>query len=145
MAGLIDPAGLRTRLFYRICDYICVYRDRKREPTGLGEADYVWLLCEVHTQLRADFHHHDSAVMRGFVDAHDRLTGSLGSAAVDHHHWRFAPDGSPAPRTSGLLRGSIALVMISPTSRSVYSAGSSTDSSWNSSRTLAGSGWPVRW
>jgi hypothetical protein len=78
MAGLIATrAGLRTRLFYRIH----VYHGRKNEPKGLGEADYMRLLCAVHTQLRAplilvwdNLNHHVSAAMRGFVDDHDWLT-----------------------------------------------------------------------
>jgi DDE superfamily endonuclease len=78
MAGLIATRpGLRTRLFYRLH----VYHGRKREPKGLGEDDYMRLLCAVHTQLRApliliwdNLNHHVSAVMREFVDAHDWLT-----------------------------------------------------------------------
>lgn len=78
MAGLIATRpGLRARLFYRIH----VYHGRKRESKGLGEADYIRLLCAVHTQLRApliliwdNLNHHVSAVMREFVDAHDWLT-----------------------------------------------------------------------
>jgi putative transposase len=77
MAGLIATRpGLRTRLFYRIH----VYHGRKREPKGLGEADYMRLLCAVHTQLHAplilswdNLNHHVSAVMRQFVADHDRL------------------------------------------------------------------------
>ncbi|WP_432825686.1 transposase [Dactylosporangium sp. CA-092794] len=78
MAGLIATRpGLRTRLFFRIH----VYRGRKREPKGLGEADYMRLLTAVHAQLRAplivvwdNINHHVSAVMRAFVQAHDWLT-----------------------------------------------------------------------
>jgi len=74
MAGLIATRpGLRTRLFYRIH----VYHGRKREPKGLGEADYMRLLCAVHTQLRApliliwdNLNHHVSAAMRQFVADH---------------------------------------------------------------------------
>ena len=47
MAGLIATRpGLRTRLFYRIH----VYHGRRNEPKGLGEADYIRLLCAMHTQ-----------------------------------------------------------------------------------------------
>jgi hypothetical protein len=78
MAGLIATRpGLRTRLFYRLH----VYHGRKREPKGLGEADYMRLLCAVHTDLRApliliwdNLNHHVSAAMRQFVDDHDWLT-----------------------------------------------------------------------
>ncbi len=78
MAGLIATRpGLRTRLFYRLH----TYHGRKREPKGLGEQDYMRLLCAVHTQLRApliliwdNLNHHVSAVMREFVDAHDWLS-----------------------------------------------------------------------
>ncbi|MDI6099276.1 transposase [Actinoplanes sp. NEAU-A12] len=68
--------GLRARLFYRIH----IYRGRKKEPKGFGEADYMLLLCAVHTQLRApiivvwdNLNHHVSAAMRAFVDTHDWL------------------------------------------------------------------------
>jgi len=44
----------------------------------LGEADYIRLLCAVHTHLRAplilvwdNLNHHVSAVMRQFVADHD--------------------------------------------------------------------------
>jgi hypothetical protein len=78
MAELIATRpGLRTRLCYRIR----VYHGRNREPRGLAEAGYTGLLCAVHARLRAplilvwdNVDHHVSAVMRGFVDAHDRLT-----------------------------------------------------------------------
>lgn len=78
VAGLIATRpGLRTRLSFRIR----VYHGRKHEPKGLREADYIGLLCAVHTQLRApiilvwdNINHHVSAVMRAFVDAHDWLT-----------------------------------------------------------------------
>jgi hypothetical protein len=78
MAGLIATRpGLRTRLFYRLH----VYHGRKREPKGLGEDDYMRLLCAVHTALRAplilvwdNLNHHVSATMRAFVDGHGWLT-----------------------------------------------------------------------
>jgi hypothetical protein len=78
MAGLIATRpGLRTRLFFRIR----VYHGRKREPKGLGEADYMHLLCAVHAQLRApliliwdNLNHHVSVAMRAFVDDHDWLS-----------------------------------------------------------------------
>ncbi|WP_238011411.1 transposase [Dactylosporangium sp. AC04546] len=78
MAGLIAVRpGLRTRLFFRIR----VYHGRKREPKGLGEADYIHLLNAVHAQVRAplivvwdNLNHHVSAVMRAFVAAHDWLS-----------------------------------------------------------------------
>jgi putative transposase len=78
MAGLIATRpGLRTRLFYRLH----TYHGRKREPKGLGEADYMRLLCAVHTDLRApliliwdNLNHHVSAAMRQFVDDHDWLS-----------------------------------------------------------------------
>lgn len=78
MAGLIATRpGIRTRLFYRLH----TYHGRKREPKGLGEADYMRLLRAVHTQLRSpliliwdNLNHHVSAVMRNFVDDHDWLT-----------------------------------------------------------------------
>src|SRR5438552_11228355 len=71
MAGLIAPRpGLRTRLFYRLR----VYHGRKREPKGVGEADYIRLLCAVHTALRTpliliwdNLNHHVSATMRAFI------------------------------------------------------------------------------
>jgi len=78
MAGLIAARpGLRTRLFYRIH----VYRGRKSERKGLGETDYIRLLCAVHAQLRAPIvlvwdndNRHVSAVMQRFVAGHDWLT-----------------------------------------------------------------------
>jgi putative transposase len=78
MAGLIAARPwLRTRLFYRIR----VYHARKHEPKGLREADYIRLLTAVHAQLRAplvpiwdNLNHHVSAMMRQFVDDHERLT-----------------------------------------------------------------------
>lgn len=77
MAGLIATRpGMRTRLFFRIH----VYHARKSEPKGLGEADYMRLVCAVHAQLRApiiliwdNINHHVSAVMRQFVADHDWL------------------------------------------------------------------------
>ena len=49
MAGLIATRpGMRTRLFFRIH----VYHGRKSEPKGLGEADYMRLVCAVHAQPR---------------------------------------------------------------------------------------------
>jgi len=77
MAGLIATRpGMRSRLFFRIH----VYHGRKSEPKGLGEADYMRLVCAVHAQLRApiiliwdNINHHVSAVMRQFVADHDWL------------------------------------------------------------------------
>lgn len=58
-----------------------VYHGRKREPKGLDEADYIRLLCAVHTALRTpiiliwdNINHHASVTMRAFVDGHDLLT-----------------------------------------------------------------------
>jgi putative transposase len=78
MAGLIAARpGLRTRLFYRIH----VHHGRKRESKGLGEDDYIRLLCAVHTQLHApiilvwdNLNQHVSTAMRQFVAGHDWLT-----------------------------------------------------------------------
>jgi putative transposase len=78
MAGLIATRpGMRTRLFYRLH----TYRGRKHEVKGFRERDYMQLLSAVHTEVRAplivvwdNLHHHVSAAMRQFVDAHDWLT-----------------------------------------------------------------------